>query len=772
MLSPTTIPDVERLLSDIIAKRKELVGPIRLTRDRLQKLMRSLHPILESLNNAASSASSSTQVHLKSYADKLRRLDPQCETISKQLRQLEARLAQDTIRLLVIGLARQGKSSFLQKATGLTATEIPSGNGGDCTHALCIVNHFEGTPYAEIDFHSPDTFLKEVVQPFFRALYRREAPATMSEFLAMTLPTLDGTDQVEKALQDELLKIRSHYPDFKDYLTGEQSKRIQLNDVCTFVAKTHKDGNQTGWRYLATAEARVFCSFGSHGLKQLSVIDCKGFSGVEPNPNGRLARIVSEEADTLLLVRMPNLQGDEVNIFDRSLIKSIGNSLSPRRVEDVLHVLLNRYDRTENNYQRCLAMRDSLIGDVAKVYIADCTSDEVIDSVIEPVLQHLATEQGRLDQKSLQPIQHAVMAFISDVANLLKEAKVLAENYQEQHNEFEKGHRSKEALAKLRTALARAKPDVTSYRNGIKTKVDEQVAKLIEQMEFDSDIPTVEAFRSTSDTGGIPYAFFYFKGVIRNRWLQVRQKVDKKFENLFEDFRDEVRRVFQDDGLLGKLELEDSNHWWSALAERITSSASDERNCLEVASMLRRFGSQTFSISTAIDEIVNDCTQALNKNDVGFIPIDLTIAKPRDIVRRVVQSNRWGNELVCNKRLLTEEQAIAVLASAHQATLQRFRSHVCDLSDRICNQLMSSINVFIDNVTTNVNDLVWDSLYRNYAQQLWPEVYAQQAKLNQNLVALIVRVDMVVPELVPEQYTFHLPRLGHALGSADARSEK
>ena len=67
---------------------------------------------------------------------------------------LYQRLNRDTINIGVIGRARQGKSTLLQKLTGLTDSEIPTSSGLPCTSVQSNIYHLDKDTYAKVYFYS------------------------------------------------------------------------------------------------------------------------------------------------------------------------------------------------------------------------------------------------------------------------------------------------------------------------------------------------------------------------------------------------------------------------------------------------------------------------------------------------------------------------------------------------------------------------------------------------------------------------------------------
>lgn len=93
------------------------------------------------------------------------------ETELAALDLLKNRFDRDTINIGVIGRARQGKSRLLQSLTGLSTDEIPTGDRQHCTGVRSTIKHQPNVDtYGQIWFHSANSFLTEVIAPYYEEL--------------------------------------------------------------------------------------------------------------------------------------------------------------------------------------------------------------------------------------------------------------------------------------------------------------------------------------------------------------------------------------------------------------------------------------------------------------------------------------------------------------------------------------------------------------------------------------------------------------------------
>ncbi|MEL6815249.1 MAG: hypothetical protein AAFP03_10610 [Cyanobacteria bacterium J06598_3] len=61
----------------------------------------------------------------------------------------------------------QGKSTFLKSLSGLSDNEIPALKGAACTAVRSKIRHHDSETQATVTFHSAQSFLAEVIAPYY-----------------------------------------------------------------------------------------------------------------------------------------------------------------------------------------------------------------------------------------------------------------------------------------------------------------------------------------------------------------------------------------------------------------------------------------------------------------------------------------------------------------------------------------------------------------------------------------------------------------------------
>ncbi|OQW91925.1 MAG: hypothetical protein BWK78_03210 [Thiotrichaceae bacterium IS1] len=315
--------------------------------------------------------------------------------LRSEVNKITERFQKDAINIGVMGQAKQGKSTTLQKISGLTDNEIPSASGLPLTRAKSKIHHIaQGTPYAEMIFHTKDEFLKEVIWPYYDRLgISNQCPKTLDEF-CKPLPklTINDDNALDQAIYENLGFIHRGFNDFGGLLS-KPAKRIEMKEIRDYVARIENKPPL----YLAIKVANIYTKLPNEGL---CLIDLPGLERVEQDQE-KLAGALEREVDAVLLIKMPPengaVWGDEYEA-----VSLISRSLKQVELLDWLFIVLN--DNVRNREQIKALMRNPMpLVSRPQMLIADCSKAvEVKDKVFSPVLEHLAGNLNRIDKRYIQ----------------------------------------------------------------------------------------------------------------------------------------------------------------------------------------------------------------------------------------------------------------------------------------------------------------------------------------------------------------------------------
>lgn len=253
------------------------------------------------------------------------RLRSAAETIRQVLADysnVRARFARDSLCIGIGGAARMGKSTFLQSVTGLEETQIPTSDKYFTTAVRSqIENSDENAAIA--DFHSADSFLRQVIAPMCEAV-GLPTPGSLSEFRAarFELPEDRRTTQESEDILQRLRDAQSQLGTYERYLTGGRGRRIPLEELRPFVAYP-EGGTIKAGPFLAIANLVIRVPFPSTDVARLRVVDLPGLGEA-----GRdLAKVqtagMADVCDVTLLVKRPTDANIEWTLTDSNALDAM-----------------------------------------------------------------------------------------------------------------------------------------------------------------------------------------------------------------------------------------------------------------------------------------------------------------------------------------------------------------------------------------------------------------------------------------------------------------
>ena len=151
-------------------------------------------------------------------------------------------------------------SSDLQSLTGLSAQVIPDGRGGPCTAVPTMIRHVPGgRSYADMFFHSPASFLAEVISPGYRRL-GLGPPASLRDFGRLPLPRPPAGDDGAVAAYEHLATCHRALGDYEALVGATSPRQVTAEQIRGFVAQ-HDATGQPQHAYLAVRAVRVNATF-------------------------------------------------------------------------------------------------------------------------------------------------------------------------------------------------------------------------------------------------------------------------------------------------------------------------------------------------------------------------------------------------------------------------------------------------------------------------------------------------------------------------------
>ena len=216
---------------------------------------------------------------------------------------IRVRFARETLCVGIGGAAGMGKSTFLQSATGLSEEQIPTGDLFCTTAVRSLIENSTTENTAVADFHSPESFVAEVIAPLCNEL-GISAPSSLGAFRTMQLALPAGIEdnQKHRDILKRLQDAQSHLSEYEVYLTGRRGVSIQLDKLRPFVAYP-SDGNTKAGPFLAIANLVVKVPFPATDFARLRVVDLPGIGEAGINLAKAQTESLKNSCDITLLVK-------------------------------------------------------------------------------------------------------------------------------------------------------------------------------------------------------------------------------------------------------------------------------------------------------------------------------------------------------------------------------------------------------------------------------------------------------------------------------------
>lgn len=383
--------------------------------------------------------------------EKLRNLDfAQFEQIARSslasLHRLQGRFSRQTLNIGVIGRMGQGKSTLLQSLSGLTNDVIPAMQGKACTAARSTIFHQpRNSTTAEIQFHDRESFLKEVIIPYYEKLGLTPVPRSFEEFAHSEIPTLptkaDQTDiNIYNRLKDD---YHIHAKKYQEYL-GRGSLTVQdESQISDYVAsKYNRDYQLTNHQCLAVKHVKISCRFPLDEIGAIALVDVPGLGDFRLGDESLVIEALAQEVDFILFIRKPSKDRANFEQNDTQLYALANKALNDLPSRSIL--VLNA-DSNGENQESCLSLKRDIDSETVKMpvldcVIADCSSqEEANNKVLQAVLDNLRSNVTQLDRNYTQQKITDLQASLTELKQQLQLAQGILPDIDEDEiaNEYE-----------------------------------------------------------------------------------------------------------------------------------------------------------------------------------------------------------------------------------------------------------------------------------------------------------------------------------------------
>jgi hypothetical protein len=490
-------------LRQIIDRRRSLIDGIQASETQVLDLKEKLnalegyrHQLLSDIQNRSDSASAQDRLKKLNFFDSILQID----TLLGVFENLKHRFDRQTLNIGVVGQMRQGKSTLLQRLSGLTDAEIPAQKGGACTAVRSIVYHHDGDTRVDVTFHSEKSLLEEVIQQYWRSLELPDCPDSLDSFERNTLP--EPKTAVGQAMYKNLLEYKEYLGKYRPLLAVNRPSResISVDKIGKYV--THQRDEQdrlVSYEFLAIKQVEIYCRFAQSDLGQLALIDVPGLGDTKLGDEALLLNTLGREVDLILFVRRPDSYGDQwkkkedIGLYDTAN-KQL-NQLSERAF-----MVLNHVSKSDN-LEDCQRFERTMSGmKVVDTFIVDCyESEEVNHRILEPIINY-AIESDRLFELDRS---HRDSILIPSCDRLYAEVKsqlTLAHKVFGELQEDEAWAEKVEAIfdnlwENLRLGMQERLEEIATRRGQEDPSLQKQIQETFRSCREETEIPSLEKIR-------------------------------------------------------------------------------------------------------------------------------------------------------------------------------------------------------------------------------------------------------------------------------------
>ena len=423
---------INKRIDSILKERKNRLKEIQ----EYQNHWISLNSSINGLHNALSelSAHPSGPEGARELAQRLATLPSHINSeIGSRIGRVKRRFQRETINIGVGGRARVGKSTLLQNLSGLEEDQIPTGEDMAVTAVRSRIFHSEKRAYADVSFHSWESFRKDLLFPYFEQLSLGVPPISIEGFRQFSMPprptsTSHQNAETQTAFWDRLADMQRSLATYEQYLTGNVQK-LDLEGVRKFVAyptkeaiKAEMNGIPAQRCYLAVKDAQIYCRFPKVDVSRIGIIDLPGTGEIVAGGENRHVADLEDEVDFVFQLCRPS-RYSMWEAQDAKTLELVKESRCGAKPEDFCWILLNSGGATENQLEAFELEIDKKTSGYTHRRLNAIDPQSVHNDAIQPALEHLANRLPEMDRAAMKFAIQGLEDALQNFAQLLVEVQ-------------------------------------------------------------------------------------------------------------------------------------------------------------------------------------------------------------------------------------------------------------------------------------------------------------------------------------------------------------
>ncbi len=350
---------------------------------------------------------------------------------------LEKRFARNTINMGVVGRMGQGKSTFLQRITGLTDEVIPAKKGPACTSTQSNIFHNSNPEHegALVHFYNEEEFLEFVVKPYFNKLVKypqlrlpKNTPTIWKAFDELYIPQLSEETAIyskeDAAYYQNFYELWKNRDQYKDNILKErEALSVTLDKVNQYVQYQYvstTDTTKVSYEYVSIKRVDIYIKFGNDKAELLGLIDVPGLGDSHLGDEEKMIRAIGEDVDLILLTKKVIGQRDEWQKEDLALYDIIQNVLADKLPLYKWAILMVNKANAEETDASLVTNKAKHLGSIFAKYLSgDFSKAEDAKNILQQAIDFLYDEIINIDHQLMKTCKLQLYSLTEELHSII-----------------------------------------------------------------------------------------------------------------------------------------------------------------------------------------------------------------------------------------------------------------------------------------------------------------------------------------------------------------
>lgn len=564
--------DRTSIIDSIITARHERQDEIMSRLNTVSSLTAALAELKERSSNIQSKVSDDFHVssQLRSVDDKINEASEKIEKLRTELQRFKKRTLRNTLNIGIVGVPKQGKSTFLQALTGLDEATIPTGTDfvtGACSYLRHDIELKPGEAYAVVTPYTRKEFLDEVLKPFCKSFNLDLDSVDGLPYL--TLPDKEGLKESDKRMLERLESLKMDYAKYETLL-GTDTKRIEKHEIREYVAQRDESGKQAYTNWYAIKKAVIHCRFPQEDIGRIMICDTPGLGDFTPGAQQMLMEKLSSDMDVVFFMKQLHMTDQTISERDTEFHGVVQDANPLINVSDWAYMILNCREGEAPSDIFLENLRSKLPTRMGAQQL-NAKSQTSVSNCFDSVLKDIVNQIPKIDDKLI----NSYTSLVEDVKNAVNELATCAKKVKlvkATAGALLATSLMKELLDSLYEKFAEYKQELS--KDG-PSSLAPQIEKIIGQMR---EHPPVFKF-SPREAAQPINCYSKGKNIMRARFIAEFSDLDSTMGDMIKKVRQRVMEILtsKEGARLGfLLGNEDDGSFWDNLRESLRETLSEE----------------------------------------------------------------------------------------------------------------------------------------------------------------------------------------------------